>query len=528
MDHFEYRNDTLYCEDVLVADIAAQVGTPAYIYSAATLLHHYRAFAEGFEPLDPTICFSIKSLANLNVLKLLAGEGSAFDVTSGGELARAAEAGGDMSKVVFAGVGKTDTEIAAAIAAGIGVFNIESEAEFENLSRLAFAADARPHAALRLNPDVYDPETHTYTATGKKESKFGVDIERAVKFFETYGRDENVVLDGIHIHIGSPIYSPEPYVKAIGKTLDVIERLRGLGFEVHMLNIGGGYAADYAAGASPSAADYAEAVVPLLKDTGLSIIIEPGRQIACNAGILVTQVQYLKAGGDRQFAIVDASMTDMIRPALYGGEHQIYPVTLAIGQDPPQRRPDYEFPGGTKVDIVGGVCESSDFLGKDRVLPPLKRGDLLAMFSAGAYGFVMASQYNTRPRACEVLVDGASWEIIRRRETYDDLLAPERTGPAGTGRSAKVWVSLVAAMRGSSRPRSAAALASKVGLGVAEITEALDDLVAAGLATATAASRTDSEDIQPVHCYELAGGDQQRKGGKSGHRRKPKRRRWHR
>ena len=426
MDHFEYRNGSLFCEDAPVAAIAAEAGTPAYIYSSATLLHHYRAFAEGFADLEPVICFSIKSLSNLSVLKLLAAEGSAFDVTTGGELARAAEAGGDMAKVVFAGVGKTDVEIAAALAAGIGLFNVESEAEFENLSRLAAEAGARPHAALRLNPDVYDPKTHTYTATGKRESKFGVDIERAVRFFETYGRDDNVALDGIHIHIGSPIYSPQPYVTAIAKTLEVIDRLGGLGFEIRTLDIGGGFAADYAAGASPSAADYAEAIVPLLKDRPLAIIIEPGRQIACNAGILVTRVQYIKVGGDRQFAIVDGSMTDMLRPALYGGEHHIYPVALAAGEAAPQRRANYEAPGGTKVDIVGGVCEGTDFLGKDRVLPALKRGDLLAMFSAGAYGFVMASQYNTRPRACEVLVAGASWKVVRRRETYDDLVTLER------------------------------------------------------------------------------------------------------
>jgi len=426
MDHFEYTNGSLYCEDVPVADIVAQTGTPAYIYSSATLLHHYRAFADGFADVSPTICFSIKSLANLSVLKLLTAEGSAFDVTSGGELARAAAAGGRMEQVVFAGVGKTDAEITAALDAGIGVFNIESEAEFENLSRLAAAAGQTTHAALRLNPDVYDPKTHTYTATGKKESKFGVDIERAVRFFEAYGHDENVALDGIHIHIGSPIYSPDPYVAAVARTLEVIDRLREMGFEVRTLDIGGGYAADYSAGASPVAADYADAIVPLLKDTGLAVIIEPGRQIACNAGILVTEVQYLKAGGDRQFAIVDGSMTDMIRPALYGGEHLIYPVALGEGQAPPERRVDFEAPGGTKVDIVGGVCEGSDFLGKDRVLPPMKRGDLLAMFSAGAYGFVMASQYNTRPRACEVLVAGDTWKVIRRRETYDDLLALER------------------------------------------------------------------------------------------------------
>lgn len=426
MDHFEYKNGSLYCERVPVADIAEQVGTPAYIYSKATLLHHYRAFANGFAEIDPTICFSIKSLANLNILKLLAAEGSTFDVTSGGELARAIEAGGDISGVVFAGVGKTDCEITAAIQAGIGVFNIESEAEFENLSRLAAEMGGNVHAALRLNPDVYDPQTHTYTATGKKDSKFGVDIERAIRFFEQYGRDENVALDGIHLHIGSPIYSPQPYVEAIKKTLDVINLLREKGFEVRTLDIGGGYAANYDEGKSPSAADYAREIVPLLKGTGLKVILEPGRQISCNSGILVTRVQYVKQGGEKQFVIVDASMTDLIRPALYDGMHQIYPVRLGEGQPVPLRRCDYEAPGGVKVDVVGGVCEGSDFLGKDRVLPPIDQGELLAVFSAGAYGFVMSSQYNTRPRACEVLVDNDTWKIIRRRETYDDIVEAER------------------------------------------------------------------------------------------------------
>ena len=426
MDHFDYRDESLFCEDVPLGDVAEAVGTPAYVYSKATLLHHYRAFAEAFAELSPTICFSIKSLANLSILRLLAAEGSSFDVTSGGELARAVEAAhGDVSKVVFAGVGKTDVEITAAIEAGIGLFNVESEAEFENLSLLSHRSGRRTRAALRLNPDVYDPQTHTYTATGRKESKFGVDIERAILFFERYGHDENVLLDGIHIHIGSPIYSPKPYVEAIGKTLDVIARLRAGGFEIRTLDIGG-FAADYEAGKSPPAKDYAGRIVPLLRDTGLDVIIEPGRHISCNAGVLLTRVQYVKRGGDRQFVIVDASMADLIRPALYGGEHVIAPVRLGPGQPAPRRFLDYRPPGGVKVDIVGGVCESSDFLGKDRFLQPTSRGDLLVVHSAGAYGFVMASQYNTRPRAAEVLVDGASYRIIRPRETYDELLAAER------------------------------------------------------------------------------------------------------
>jgi len=425
MDHFEYRNGSLFCEQVAVADIVADVGTPAYIYSSATLLHHYNAIAEAFAELNPTICYSIKSLANVNILNLLALAGSSFDVTSGGELARATAAGGDASKIVFAGVGKTDRELIDALTAGIGVFNIESEAEFENLSRLAARAGAKPHAALRLNPDVYDPKTHTYTATGKKETKFGVDIERAERFFDAYGSDENVILDGIHIHIGSPIYSAQPYVDAIVKTLAMVDRLKEKGFEVNMLDIGGGFAADYETGASPLAGEYAAAIVPLLKDTGLSVILEPGRQISCNAGVLATEVQYVKTGGEKNFVIVDAAMTDLFRPALYGSEHFVYPASLSPDADPPQRKIAFAAPDGRKVDIVGGVCEGSDFLAKDRVLPPIARGDLIIVFSAGAYGFVMSSQYNSRPRSVEVLVEGSEYRVIRRRETYEDTYAAE-------------------------------------------------------------------------------------------------------
>jgi len=426
MDHFEYRNGSLYCEDVEVAEIAAAAGTPAYVYSTATLLHHYNAFVEAFAELKPTVCFAVKSLLNIHVLKLLAEAGSGFDVTSGGELARAIEAGCDPCKIVFAGVGKTDVEISQAVDAGIGLFNIESEQEFENISRLAKASGRQVHATLRVNPDVFDPKTHTYTVTGKKGTKFGVDIDRAGAFIEAQSRDKNVILDGIHLHIGSPIYSAEPYVKAIEKALALIDQLAEKGVTIRSLDLGGGYAADYEQGASPSAADYAAEIIPLLRDRDLKIVIEPGRQISCNAGILISEVQYAKHGGGRNFVIVDASMTDLIRPALYGSEHFIYPAKLADGAAVPQRRMDYDAAGGVKVDIVGGVCESSDFLGKDRVLPPLVRGDLLVVFSAGAYGFVLASQYNSRPRCPEILVTGDKWRIIRRRETYDDILACER------------------------------------------------------------------------------------------------------
>jgi diaminopimelate decarboxylase len=424
MDYFEYRKGLLHCEQVSVAEIAAAAGTPVYIYSAATLLHHYRAIEKAFAPLKPLICFSIKSLSNIHILRLLAGAGSGFDVVSGGELARALASGADCSRIVFAGVGKTDAEIKQAMAAGIGLFNVESEAEFENISRLAAAARRTVRAALRINPDI-DPQTHRHTSTGKKETKFGVDIERAVRFFQTYGRDRNVRLDALHIHIGSPIYSPVLYVEAIGKVLGVIDVLKRDGFAVRTFDIGGGFAADYEERRAPVGADYAAAIVPLFAGRDLEVILEPGRQIAANSAILLATVLYVKRGGERNFLIVDAAMTDLIRPALYEAEHFVYPASVPADH-PPQRKLDWTPPEAVKVDVVGGVCEPSDFLAKDRLLPPMARGDLLAVFSAGAYGFVMSSQYNSRPRAAEVLVEGDKWRLIRRRETYDDLLGPER------------------------------------------------------------------------------------------------------
>jgi diaminopimelate decarboxylase len=424
MDFYAYRSGRLFCEDVDLAAMAAEVGTPAYVYSAATLRHHYRAFAEAFAPLEATVCFAVKSLSNLSILKLFVKMGAGFDVVSGGEVFRARCCGADMGRVVFAGVGKTDREINEAIAAGVGVFNVESETEFENLARLARAAGTPVTAALRVNPDV-DPKTHRYTTTGKKETKFGVDIERAERFFAAYGRDGYARLTGLHLHIGSPVNTIEPYVEAITKTLALIDRLGAAGATLDTLDIGGGFGADYELGQAPQAAAYAERIVPLLAGTGLRIIVEPGRQISCNAGILLTEVQYLKTSGDKHFVIVDGAMTDLIRPALYDGWHFIYPAVLPDGAAPPVRSRQYAPSGATTVDVVGGVCESSDFLGKERMLPALRRGDLLAVFSAGAYGFTMASQYNSRPRAPEVLVEGDRYRIVRRRETYEDLVVGE-------------------------------------------------------------------------------------------------------
>jgi diaminopimelate decarboxylase len=424
MDQFTYRDDKLYCEDVDLTALVDKVGTPAYVYSAQTLRRHYTAMAEAFAEVSPTICFAVKSLSNLAVLKLLGELGAGFDVVSGGEIYRAAQAGADMSKVVFAGVAKTDAEIRQAIDAGIGYFNVESEQEFENIARLAADEGADVACTLRVNPDV-DPKTHTYTTTGKKETKFGVDIERAERFFDAYGADKHARLAGIHMHIGSPVNDTQPYVEAIGKCLELIDRLRAKGFAIEVLDLGGGFGADYETDEAPPAAEYAEAILPLLRGRDLKIMLEPGRQIACNAGVLLTQVQYLKAGGDKEFAIVDAAMTDLIRPALYQGWHFIYPAALGADRPEPQRRRDFAPDGGRVYDVVGGVCESSDFFAKGRTLPLLGRGDLLAVFSVGAYGFTMASQYNSRPRPPEVLVEGDSYRIIRERETYEDLVRYE-------------------------------------------------------------------------------------------------------
>ena len=425
MDKFKYKDGMLYCEDVPVSEIAEKIGTPVYIYSANTIREHYHKVVDAFSELDTTICFSVKSLANLSIMKLLHEMGSGFDVVSGGELARVQAIGGDVRKVVYAGVGKTDKEIGEALHAGIGWFNIESEMEFENLSRIAAEMKCVAHAALRINPDVYDPKTHAYTTTGKKETKFGVDIDRAAAFFRKYGKDSHVKLDSIHLHIGSPIYSAQPYVMALTKILVFVKEMRAEGFEINTLDLGGGFAADYEEGASPLATEYASAIVPLLKGQGLRLILEPGRHIACNSGVLLMKVLYTKKGGEKNFVIADAAMTDNIRPALYEARHFIYPAKLGVDEFPPNRRFDFEPAKGLKVDIVGGVCESSDVLAKDRVLPPVKRGDLLTMFSAGAYCFTMSSQYNARPRAAEVLVDGSAFSVVRKREDYKDIFAAE-------------------------------------------------------------------------------------------------------
>jgi len=425
MDYFNYQNGRLFAEGVEVEEIAAQVGTPVYIYSQATFQEHLRKIRQAYGQLDTTICYSVKACGNINILRFMAQQGSGFDIVSGGELYRVLQAGGDPSKVVYAGVGKTDPEIIEALNAGIGYFNVESEAELENLIRLAQQMDKRPQAALRVNPDV-DPKTHRYTTTGKKETKFGVDIERAQRVFAEYGKEEAIRLCAIHIHLGSAGHTVEPYTEAIEKVLTLIKKLRARGFEIEALDIGGGYGADYVTGTAPTAADYAAAIVPLLKGKNLKLILEPGASIAANAAILATQVLYLKTGGEKKFVIVDAAMNDLIRPPLYDAFHFLWPARVGEKFVPPQRDRDLQLAGTETVDVVGPICEPADFFAKDRTLPPVKRGDIIAIFTAGAYGFSMSSNYNARGRAAEVLVDGKKFSVIRKRETHEDLIALER------------------------------------------------------------------------------------------------------
>lgn len=428
MDDFQYKDGQLFCENISVDELAAEFGTPAYIYSSRTFCNHYDRIANAFESLDPIICYSIKSCGNLHICKMLAARGSGMDVVSGGEIYRAQKAGTDMSKVVYAGVGKTDDEIRQAIEAGIGYFNIESEAEFENIASIARAMHATVRGALRVNPDVSDPKTHKKTTTGKKETKFGVDIDRARRFFENYGRDEHLKLCAIHLHIGSPIYSADPYVRAITKALELIDELREKGHDITTIDIGGGFAADYESGASPSAADYAQDIVPLLqpfKDAGGTVILEPGRTIAANSGMLLTRVLYIKFGGQKKFIIVDTGMHHMIRPTLYDAFQFIWPTNVAPSHVPAMRSKEMPNEGLENCDVVGPICETGDFLALDRPLPPVARGDCMAIFSAGAYGMVMASHYNAMPNPPEVLVDGDTATLIRRRETYADLLQAE-------------------------------------------------------------------------------------------------------
>jgi diaminopimelate decarboxylase len=378
-----------------------------------------------FAPLSPALCYSIKSCHNLHILRLLRGHGVSFDAVSGGEVRRALEAGADPGTIVFAGVGKTAAEITEAIDAGVGWFNVESPAELRVLAELATARGVKVKAALRVNPDV-DAHTHPYTTTGRDENKFGVEMTQARALFVEYRQHPHVAVAGVHIHIGSPVNTVEPYTAMIHKALALIEDLRREGVAITSFNIGGGFGDAYGTEAVPPISAYASAIVPLLEGRDLHVHLEPGRTISANSAVLLTEVLYLKHSRNKQFVVVDAAMTDLIRPALYQAFHFIWPVRCPPAMVPSTPAPQIERDGLTRVDVVGPVCETGDFLGRNRDLPPLATHDLLAVFSAGAYGAVMSSQYNSRPRAAEVLVDGTTTRLIRRRESYDDLVAAER------------------------------------------------------------------------------------------------------
>ena len=413
MHNFEYREGELYCEQVPVSQIAKQVGTPCYIYSHATLTRHIRAYDSAFKNIPHLIAFAMKANSNLAILRLMAKEGSGVDIVSGGELFRALKAGVPPSKIVFAGVGKNVDEIRDALKAGILMFNIESSAEMHALNDVAASLGKTAPVALRINPDI-DPKTHPYISTGLKKSKFGIAADRALEEFQVASTLSHVHVVGVHAHIGSQLTEVTPFVESLKKVLALVDTLKAQGITIRYLNIGGGLGITYSDEKPPLPQELADAVSPLVKGLDLTLVMEPGRVIVGNAGILVTKALYEKIGESKRFIIVDAAMNDLIRPSLYSAYHDIRPVSEAL-----LHRPKHA------VDVVGPVCESGDFLAKDRTLPEVKPGDLLAVMSAGAYGFVMASNYNSRPRVPEVLVKDGEVHVIRERESYEDLVRGE-------------------------------------------------------------------------------------------------------
>jgi len=419
VDHFQYDNGVLHAEGVSLADIAQRFGTPTYVYSAATLTRHYRVFDEALAGIDHEICFAVKANGNIGVLGLLADLGSGFDIVSVGELERVITAGGDPNRVVFSGVGKRADEIERALEVGIGCFNVESEAELARINAIAQARGVVAPISLRVNPDV-DAQTHPYIATGLKENKFGIDIERAEDLYAKAAQMPGLAIRGVDCHIGSQLTSLAPFRDAVTRVLALIDRLAECGIHIHHIDVGGGLGVRYRDETPPSPAEYADAIRELVAGRDLKLMFEPGRVLAANAGVLLTRVELLKPGtadDDKHFAVVDAAMNDLIRPALYAGWHRIVPVSEAT-----------EGVESKSWEIVGPICETGDFLGHDRELS-LAQGDLLAVRSTGAYGFSMASTYNARPKAAEVMVVGDTAHEVRARETLADLMRGERRLP---------------------------------------------------------------------------------------------------
>ncbi|MDH5650352.1 MAG: diaminopimelate decarboxylase [Gammaproteobacteria bacterium] len=415
MDHFEYRGDRLFAEAVPVTEIAQQYGTPCYIYSRATLERHWHAFDNALGNHPHLVCYAVKANSNLAVLNLFARLGSGFDIVSVGELERVIAAGGDPGKVVFSGVGKRPDEMRRALEAGIHCFNVESEPELEMLNQVAGEMGKTAPISLRVNPDV-DAKTHPYISTGLKENKFGIDVNNALAVYMKAASLPHLRITGIDCHIGSQLTETRPFLDALDRVLALIDQLAAQGITIEHLDLGGGLGIRYNEETPPLPAEYSQAVIERLGDRQLKLLIEPGRAIVGNAGILVTRVEYLKHTDHKNFAIIDAAMNDLIRPTLYGAWQAIIPVEKRNAGTAQQ------------YDIVGPVCETGDFLGKERQLN-LQPGDLLAVRSAGAYGFGMSSNYNTRPRVAELMVDGDKVHVVRERETIVDLFRDEKVLP---------------------------------------------------------------------------------------------------
>ena len=414
MDHFNYKGDSLFAEDITVTDIAAQYGTPCFIYSRATLERHYRVYAEALAGHPHKICFAVKANSNLGVLNVLARLGAGFDIVSGGELDRVLAAGGDASKIIFSGLGKTTNEIRKGLDVGIHCFNVESEAELMRISEVAKAEGKVAPISVRVNPDV-DAGTHPYISTGLKENKFGIPAANAIDLYRSAAKMDGLSITGIDFHIGSQLTTVEPFLDAIDRILEMVDELDEEGIKISHFDMGGGLGVSYGQEIPPHPSELIALVQEKFTDREMEIVVEPGRSIAANAGIFVTRIEYLKNNEHKKFAIVDGAMNDLIRPALYSAWQEIIPVEKSSE-------------AAAIYDVVGPICESSDFLGKDRELS-IAAGDLLAVRSAGAYGFVMSSNYNTRPRVAEIMVDCSNSYLVREREIVAELFANENMLP---------------------------------------------------------------------------------------------------
>jgi diaminopimelate decarboxylase len=412
MEPFQYRGGELHCEGVSLRQVADAAGTPTYVYSKTAILEQYRAYDRAFGRIPHLICYAMKANANLAVLAALAREGAGVDVVSGGELYRALKAGVPPKRVIFAGVGKTREEMREALKADILMFNVESASELRALDQVAQEMGVRAPVALRVNPDV-DPQTHQYIATGLMTSKFGIPVADAIREYEAAARMAGIEVMGVQMHIGSQLVKLAPFADAVARVAAVVKQLRERGIQIRAVDVGGGLGIRYRDETPPTPEEYATSLLAALTELGVTVLCEPGRSVVGNAGVLLTRALYRKQTPAKRFLVVDAAMNDLIRPSLYEAYHEIRPVAAPDGR------------AAETVDVVGPVCESGDFLARNRALPEVREGELLAVMSAGAYGFVMSSQYNARPRAAEVLVEGDRFRVVRRRETYEDLIAGE-------------------------------------------------------------------------------------------------------